>query len=271
MKDSWRVGPTMRRPLQNREEPSQRAALLLLLVFCVSAAVGAIPFETVFAQSDATEGDPATDSSSDAPSSIEDRLTRQRASADTPGARLLAEVSIPFFSVSRFRAEFVQTQEWVGMDDPAFYRGTLFLDRPNKFRIEYAEPAGHLQVCDGKRVYTYVPENEQVLVTYLPEDGRADILGRILEESRPQPEILNDELEGSPVRVLVLEPPLELELAEVRIWTRANSDAILQYELVELSGNRSTYRFLETWDDPEMDPSLFEFTAPPGVPLVEVG
>lgn len=157
------------------------------------------------------------------------------------------------------------------MDDPSFFKGMLYLERPNRFRLEYSEPQGHLQVCDGERVFTYVPENEQVLSTRLPPDGRADLLGRILEESTPDPEIEKTELDGIPVEVLSLAPPEGLDLERVRLWTRSDSGAILQYELIELSGNQSTFRFLKTWSDPEIDPELFHFVAPPGVPVVEVG
>ena len=193
------------------------------------------------------------------------------ADASSPGAVALARAADPFLRLSRFQAEFVQTQEWVGMDDPSFFKGMLYLERPNRFRLEYSEPRGHLQVCDGERVYTYVPENEQVLATRLPREGRVDLLGQILEESVPDPEVTETDLDGIPVAVLSLTPPEGLELQRVRLWTRIDSGAILQYELIEISGNQSTFRFLRTWSDPEIDPKLFHFEAPPGVPVVELG
>ncbi|MEZ4651811.1 MAG: outer membrane lipoprotein carrier protein LolA [Candidatus Eisenbacteria bacterium] len=192
-------------------------------------------------------------------------------SAPSPAAIALGRAAAPFLALHTFQAEFVQTQEWVGMDDPSFFKGMLYLERPNRFRLQYEEPKGHLQVCDGETVYTYVPENEQVLAARLPRDGRADLLGRILEESVPDPETQEAELDGVPVRILTLDPPDGLELESVRLWTRSDSGAILQYELNELSGNRSTFRFMKTWSDPKLDPDLFRFEAPKGVPVVEVG
>jgi len=194
------------------------------------------------------------------------------AEVDSPGARALRAVAEPFQALETFRAEFVQSQEWIGSDEPTFYRGNLYIQRPGQFRIEYSEPKGHLQVSDGTHVWTYVPENEQVLVAQLPPGlENNDLLGRILEESRAEQEIESVSLDGEEVEVITLHPPIDLELRTVRLWTGAASSEILQYELTESSGNRTTYRLKRTWENPELEEDLFRFEAPKGVPVVEVG
>lgn len=158
------------------------------------------------------------------------------------------------------------------MDEDLVYTGTLYLLRPNRFRIQYQEPKGHVQVSDGTQVWTYVPENKQALVTHLDEgDARGDFLLRILQDSKAEPQIQSDLLDDKPARVLSLIPPPGLDLSRVRIWTREGSSAILQYELTEASGNRTSYRLLNVRENPALEPSLFRFEAPAGVPIVEVG
>lgn len=188
------------------------------------------------------------------------------------GPAVLARVAEPFRALESFRAEFVREDHWIGMDEPVEYEGTLYLDRPNRFRIEYDEPAGHLQVSDGQKVWTYVPENEQVLLTRLdPSLENRDFLTRILEESEADSTVRRTELDGQVVELLSLDPPLDLELSEVRLWVAAGSDRILQYELIERSGNRSTYRLTKVEENPRLEASLFDFEPPDGVPVVEVG
>ena len=188
------------------------------------------------------------------------------------GSQTLARVAQAFSSLETFRAEFDQTQEWLGMEEEATFKGTLYLMRPNKFRIEYSEPEGHLQVSDGTQVWTYVPENEQVLLTRLdPDQQGGDILRRILEESTARPEVEQVELERGSARVLTLIPPSGFELLEVRLWIEAEADRILRYEMLESSGNRTTYRLTKTRENPKLEATLFHFEPPQGIPVVEVG
>lgn len=197
---------------------------------------------------------------------------RGASTAETPGAKALARVAAPFQALATFRAEFIRLDRWVGMDEPTEYRGTLYLMRPNRFRIAYRVPEGHVQVSDGTQVWTYVPENEQVLLAPLDASlEHKDFLTRILEESEADAAVAVESFEGSPAEVVRLLPPPGLELAEVRIWTRPASREILQYELTEASGNQSTYRLTKVEENPTLDPSLFVFEPPRGVPVVEVG
>ncbi|MBK8230564.1 MAG: outer membrane lipoprotein carrier protein LolA [Candidatus Eisenbacteria bacterium] len=193
------------------------------------------------------------------------------AAGESAGETLLRAVSGPFLALDTFQAGFEQTQHWVGMDEPAVSKGTLYLKRPNLFRIEYTEPKGHLQLSDGKTVWTYIPENGEVLKTILPEGQGGDLLRRILLESRPEAEVATAEVVGRPCKVLSLIPAEDLGLSRVRLWTPNGSNAILQYEIEDGSGNRSLFRLDHTRQNPTLKETLFEFTPPTGVPVIEVG
>lgn len=202
---------------------------------------------------------------------VTSEVKAQAKSRETPGEIALRRVAVPFLSLDSFRAEFVQTQFWVGMEDSTVSRGRLLLKRPNRFRIEYREPKGHLQVSDGRSVWTYVPEHREVLLARLPEGSGGDLLRRILEESRPDAEVLRGVIDKRPAEILLLRPPEELGLVQVRLWTDPSANAILQYEIEDVSGNRSLYRLTRTEANPPLEESLFAFRAPEGVPVVEVG
>lgn len=194
------------------------------------------------------------------------------ATASTPGEKLLRAVAEPFRKLRTFEADFLQDQTWVGSDDVAHYRGTLFLMRPNRFRIEYQDPKGNVQVSDGTQVWTYVPENGQVLLAPLDASANGrDFLQTILDESVPEAAVVETKVDGRPARLLTLDPPSDLELQRVRLWIEKDRDRILQYELDEVSGNRSTYRLTHVRENPDLSPSLFRFEPPQGVPVVEVG
>jgi outer membrane lipoprotein carrier protein len=193
--------------------------------------------------------------------------------AITPGAAALREVAGLLLGLDSYQAEFEQSQEWVGMDAPATARGTLFLRRPNLFRIEYTEPKGHLQVSDGGRVWTWVPENGEVLLARLTggPGGTGDPLRWVLENGRAEPGVIADTVDGRPARRIVLIPAAGSGLKRVRLWTRPGSPDLIRYEYEDDGGNRTLYRLTHTRKNPSLDAGLFRFTPPPGVPVVELG
>jgi outer membrane lipoprotein carrier protein len=191
----------------------------------------------------------------------------------TPGATALREVAGLLLGLDSYQAEFEQTQDWVGMDAPASARGTLYLRRPNLFRIEYAEPKGHLQVSDGTRVWTWVPENGEVLLARLSDGpgGSGDPLRWVLENGRAEPGVETDTTGGGTARVISLIPAAGSGLKRVRLWTRPGSPDLIRYEYEDDGGNRTLYRLTRTRKNPPLDPGLFRFTPPAGVPVVELG
>ncbi len=194
-------------------------------------------------------------------------------SAASEGRKLLDRLAGVYLELETLRIDFMQTQDWVGMEDIPPWRGSLFLMRPDRFRIEYEEPAGHLQVGDGERVWTYVPENAEVLVTRVSDSGGTggDLLRWILETGKPDPEAPGTTVRSRPALILTLRPAEGLGIEMVRIWVEPDGPGILQYEMLDSSGNRNLYRVVSLKPNEPIDPSLFRFQAPKGVPVVELG
>lgn len=191
----------------------------------------------------------------------------------TPGQVLLDAFARKFGALETFEAAFTQSQEWVGADASPEWRGTLYLKRPNLFRVEYDEPKGHLQVSDGKTVWTYVPENGEVLSAKLDSTAGAggDVLRWILETGTAEPEVTETEVKGKSVLELSLLPQAGLGLSRVRIWISPKTLELVRYEITDSSGNRNLYTLGETRKNPKLSNELFRFVPPDGVPVVQLG
>jgi outer membrane lipoprotein carrier protein len=242
-------------------------AIAALLLFCSAAVpapgtVAAVPAGVSASPAAAAGSPPATGGAGNS-----------ETVADSPGTAVLKEVAGRLLGLETFEAEFEQTQEWVGMDEPARARGVLYLRRPNLFRIEYREPRGHLQVSDGRKVWTMVPENREVLVSDLSSGpgGSGDPLRWILETSRAEPEVAADTVAGLAARKISLVPAPGSGLRRVRLWTRPGSPDLLVYEFEDEGGNLTRYRLTRTRSNPSLDPALFRFVPPPDIPVVELG
>jgi len=52
-------------------------------------------------------------------------------------------------------------------------RGHLLIKKPGKMRWEYTEPEEKLFVSDGAKLYSYIPQDKQVIVSSVPSDDAA--------------------------------------------------------------------------------------------------
>lgn len=83
---------------------------------------------------------------------------------------------------------FIQTETWALTRETEATSGSLGLAHPNLFRLLYTDPPGRVTGCDGTRVYTIEPLNEEVVVYgesspegFLHLLTRADADGMIIE------------------------------------------------------------------------------------------
>ncbi len=65
---------------------------------------------------------------------------------------------------SDFRADFIQIYTRAALSRTREQRGTLTLKKPGKVRWAYEKPTKKLFVSDGKTLWVYEPEEQQVLV-----------------------------------------------------------------------------------------------------------
>jgi outer membrane lipoprotein carrier protein len=62
------------------------------------------------------------------------------------------------------RADFVQTVQGAAFSQPEESRGILVMQRPGKFRWDYTQPYAQQIVADGKQLWIYDVDLEQVIV-----------------------------------------------------------------------------------------------------------
>jgi outer membrane lipoprotein carrier protein len=72
-----------------------------------------------------------------------------------------------------FSADFVHTYRGGVLRTRTTERGTVSIKKPGLMRWAYAAPERKEFVSDGRRVYSYIPADRQVIVTPLPADDEA--------------------------------------------------------------------------------------------------
>ena len=168
------------------------------------------------------------------------------------------------------KAGFAESYQGLGMRRSE--SGTLLLLKPGRMRWDYTSPAGKLFLLDGKYAWSYSRGDAQV----------QRIPAKQLDDLR------------SPLRFLLGHTQLEKELINLRLAPAANGQftltgqpkgqenrisrltltvtaegAITAIEIEEVDGALTRFTFTDQQPDAPVPASVFRFTPPRGVPVVD--
>jgi outer membrane lipoprotein carrier protein len=75
--------------------------------------------------------------------------------------------------IKDFSTDFVHTYRGGVLKQQATERGRLLVKKPGKMRWEYTAPEKKLFISDGRKIYSYIPQDRQVVVSTMPQDDEA--------------------------------------------------------------------------------------------------
>src|SRR5436309_5946856 len=93
--------------------------------------------------------------------------------ADSTAAELAAALQRKYDGVKDFSADFVHAYEGGVLRKQITERGKLVVKKPGKMRWEYTAPEQKLFVSDGVKMYSYIPQDKQVIVSKIPSENEA--------------------------------------------------------------------------------------------------
>jgi outer membrane lipoprotein carrier protein len=182
-------------------------------------------------------------------------------------AALLERVRTTTAALHNLTATFEQRNDWELMPPDAPYVGKLFAAVDGRLRIEYEEPAGHLLVSDGARVWTYIPETGQVIESRVAEG--AETAARLFLDFLAGRRVAELRWHGETAE-LALEPEAPGVLKRLVVEVETRSGLGRRFAWTDREGNTATYRFLTVETNVDLDPSLFVFEPPDGVEVVRI-
>ena len=146
--------------------------------------------------------------------------------------------------------------------------GTLWIQRPNKFRWDYAVPYKQQIVADGNRIWVYDPGLQQVTVRSLSGglgDTPAMLLagrGRLEENFTIKPLDAQENLEW----VQLIPRRKDSGYEDIRIGFAQGKMRVL--EMVDGFGHTTRVTLEAAKENAKIDASRFNFTPPQGVDVV---
>ncbi len=86
---------------------------------------------------------------------------------------LAASLQSRYQGIKDFTADFVHTYRGGVLRTQTQERGTVMVKRPGRMRWVYTAPERKEFVADGRKIYAYIPEDRQVIVSDVPADDQA--------------------------------------------------------------------------------------------------
>lgn len=178
-----------------------------------------------------------------------------------------------FQNVQSMKAEFSQSIVSQNNSKKEKSSGVLQMQRPGKFRWDYSFPYQQQIVADGKKLFVYDIEMEQVIVKPLDLvlgntpavllSGNADIADKF-EISE-----IAGEHNGEKGLFWMQLTPKQEESGFEKLLLAFMGDKLRVMQLKDAFGQVTKIEFSNMVLNPNISPLVFEFTVPPGVDVID--
>jgi len=196
------------------------------------------------------------------------------AADSNPADAVIDALQKSYDATADFVADFRQENEVKTLNRTMKANGKLTFKRPGRMYWRYEEPKNQFVLTDGKHLYFYQPDQNQVVKTPLKNAFRGDIPLSFLLGLGNLKKDFNATLKSSDERenVLRLEPKGEAGgFREVLVGVSKSASDIVWVSVRDAAGNLTTLRFSAMRKGVGVDDSLFQVKIPNGADVVELG
>src|SRR5437660_5838279 len=92
---------------------------------------------------------------------------------DRTAPELAQALQKKYDTIKDFSADFVHAYEGGVLRKQITERGRLLVKKPGKMRWDYTSPEEKVFVSDGAKMYSYIPQDKQVIVATVPAEDEA--------------------------------------------------------------------------------------------------
>ncbi len=195
--------------------------------------------------------------------------------ADSTAPELAAALQRKYDGIKDFSADFTHAYEGGVLRKQITERGHLLVKKPGKMRWDYSAPEVKLFVSDGVKMYSYIPQDKQVIVASVPPDEDAPTPTLFLAGkgniTRDFTHSLVDAPAGMPAgsRALKLIPKArQRDYDWLVLVLDPGSLAIRGLLTMDAQGGTSSFSFTNLKENVGLADKAFAFTIPRGVDVV---
>jgi outer membrane lipoprotein carrier protein len=195
--------------------------------------------------------------------------------ADVTAPELAAALQKKIDGIRDFTTDFTHVYQGGVLRKQITERGRLLVKKPGKMRWDYTTPEQKQFVSDGTKMYSYIPEDKQVIVSSVPRDDEASTPALFLAGkgslTRDFTASLVDPPEGMPAgsRGLKLVPKAhQADYDWLALIVDAATLDIRGLQTIDAQGGKSTFSFTNLKENVGVADKEFAFKIPRGVDVV---
>ena len=193
------------------------------------------------------------------------------------GPEVIGKVQKQFDKVKSLSARFEKRHFWKLVDQTQSVKGALHVQKPNRFRLESEI---RTVVTDGETVWSYDPQNEQVLLNdYVAVEDDSSYEKLLFDlvllggyEDRFTPTYDGEaKVRGRRCHLVDLRSNAQDAYVEtVRLWIDRKNWIVRHVEYQNINGDVTTYELEQVKRNKKPKEGLFSFVAPTGVEIVDL-
>jgi len=146
--------------------------------------------------------------------------------------------------------------------------GNLFIQQPDRLRWDYLEPWPQHIVADGRQVWSYDVELEQVTVRDQKTALNQSALSVLTDPARLGEYFeMRDGGRGDDLEWVILDPLESSDFNELRLGF--TGDMLARMVMSDQLGQSTDVHFSRIRRNPKLQPGLFSFTPPRGVDVIK--
>jgi outer membrane lipoprotein carrier protein len=174
-----------------------------------------------------------------------------------------------------FSADFIHTYRGGVLKTETREQGTVIVKKPGMMRWIYVKPEHKEFVADGKKVYSYIPEDKQVIVANVPADDAATSPAMFLAGKGDIVRDFMSTLEGNPppgmVALKLTPKKREPEYEYLVVTADAKTMQMRGLTTKDGQGGLSTLIFSNLKENTGISDKEFAFRVPRGVDVITDG
>jgi outer membrane lipoprotein carrier protein len=193
--------------------------------------------------------------------------------SDSSVSQIASRVDRRYNHLTTLKSQFHESYSGAGLARDE--SGELWLEKPGKMRWQYEQPTSKLFVVDGKNAFFYVPSEHQVrrMPAKKLDDFRSPIrylLGHTKLQNEFNKLSISSEQPKEAGDIVLEGVPKGMEDRVQRVVLEINpTNQISRIRIEEVDGSVTEFTFRDIQENVAVNPSLFHFTPPQGVEVVE--